>query len=142
MIPKSPQISYSAGMRENHCLFLSPADRVRLQQLAADRNSSAKVVWRAQIVLASADRDGTMAVMRRTGVSKPTVWRWQKRYMDQGVDGLLRDKTRPGRKPALAADVRLKVLTMTAQQTPANATHWSVRSMARSVGISHPKSGS
>ena len=54
-----------------------------------------KHVWRAQIVLLSADGLGTMAIMAATGKSKTCVWRWQERFMEEGVDGLLRDKTRP-----------------------------------------------
>jgi hypothetical protein len=46
-------------------------------------------------------RLGTAAIMRQTGKSKSVVWRWQERFMQAGVDGLLRDKTRPSRKPPL-----------------------------------------
>jgi transposase len=118
-------------------LHVSPSDRARLQRLIADRNTPAKVVWRARIVLATADGIGTMAIMRATGKSKPCVWRWQKRFVAAGVDGLLRDKTRPGRKKPLSQAVKLKVLAKTANETPPAATHWSVRTMAKAVGISH-----
>jgi transposase len=74
--------------------------------------------------------------MRLTSKSKPCVWRWQERYIETGVDGLLRDKTRPSRKKPLSAEVKLRVLTTT-MQPPPNATHWSTRSMAKAVGISH-----
>ena len=94
-------------------------------------------MWRADIVLATADGLGTTAIMARTGKSKPCVWRWQERYVDEGVEGLLRDKTRPGRKPPLAADKKLSVITKTAGERPANAPHWSVRSMAKETGLSH-----
>jgi len=94
-------------------------------------------VWRAEIVLATADGLGTNAIMKRTGKSKPCVWRWQERYVEEGVDGLLRDKTRPPGKKPLSAAVKRKVLTKTASETPSNATHWSVRSMAGAMGISH-----
>jgi transposase len=124
-------------MRDDICLYVSPANRARLERLVADRNTPRKVVWRADIVLATADGLGTMAIMRRTGKSKPCVWRWQTRFIEAGVDGLLRDKTRPGRKKPLSADVKLKVLAKTAQERPPNATHWSVRSMGKAVGISH-----
>ena len=90
-----------------------------------------------KIILATADGLGTMAIMRATGKSKPCVWRWQERFAAEGVDGLTRDKTRkPGRAP-LSAAVKRKVLTKTAGETPPEATHWSVRSMAAAVGISH-----
>ena len=84
-----------------------------------------KVVWRAEIVLATADGHGTNEIIRRTGKSKPgCVWRWQERYVEEGVLGLMRDKTRPSRKPPLPDKVKLAVLTKTANETPANATHW------------------
>jgi transposase len=51
-------------------------------------------VWRARIVLLTADGVGTNAIMRQTGKSKATIWRWQERFMAQGFDGLLYDKTR------------------------------------------------
>jgi transposase len=123
-------------MRDNICIYCGPEDRARLERLVADRNTARKVVWRAEIVLATAEGLGTMAIMRRTGKSKPCVWRWQKRFVAEGVSGLLRDKTRPSRKKPLSPEMKLKVLTKTANETPANATHWSTRSMAKEIGIS------
>jgi transposase len=124
-------------MRENISFDLSAADRRRLEQLVSDRNTPAKVVWRAKIILATADGLGTMAIMRASGKSKPCVWRWQERFMREGVDGLLRDKTRPPGTAPLPETVRRKVLAKTASETPPKATHWSVRTMAKAVGISH-----
>jgi len=77
-------------MRGNLGLFVSSADRERLAAIVADRNSRQKHVWRASVVLLTADRVGTAEIMRRTGLSKPSVWRWQDRYLEAGVDGLLR----------------------------------------------------
>ena len=68
MIPKPPQISQSAVMRRDDiCIYVSPANRARLEAIMADRNSTAKAVWRAEIVLATADGLGTSAIMKRTG---------------------------------------------------------------------------
>jgi transposase len=132
-----PQISQSAAMRRDDiCLYVSPANRTRLEGLIASRNTPSKVVWRAKIVLATADGCGTNEIMRRTGKSKPCVWRWQERYIEAGVDGLMRDKTRPSRVPPLPDKVKLAVLKKTANETPANATHWSRASMAAQMGIS------
>jgi transposase len=132
-----PQISQSSAMRHGITFDVSAADRARLEQLVADRNTPSKVVWRSKIILATADGLGTMAIMRLAGKSKPCVWRWQERYATEGVDGLRRDKTRPSRKKPLSQKVKLKVLAKTANETPPNATHWSVRTMAKAVGISH-----
>ena len=127
------------------CLYLSPDARAALQALAADRNTSRKLVWRAGIVLATADGDGTFGIMfeimRRARPSKPTVWRWQARYLEEGVSGLKRDKirrdqTRLSRVPPLPRETRLKVIARTVQDSPPNATHWSRALMAAAVGIS------
>ena len=116
--------------RDDICLYLGPAERSELQALITNRNTPRKLVWRAEIVLATADGHGTFAIMRRTGMSKPTVWRWQERYLDEGVAGLRRDKTRPSRVPPLPTETKLKVIAKTVQQTPPNATHWSRAAMA------------
>jgi transposase len=130
-------MSQGAGMRRDDiCICVGPANRARLEAIIADRNSTSKAVWRARIVLATAEGHGTNAIMRLTGKSKPCVWRWQERYIAEGVDGLLRDKTRPSGKKPLSRKVRLKVLAKTANETPANATHWSRASMAAEMGIS------
>jgi transposase len=122
--------------RDDICLYLGPANRAELQALIANRNTARKLVWRAEIVLATADGCGTVEIMRRAKTSKPTVWRWQARYLDEGVAGLRRDKTRPSRVPPLPRETRIKVITKTVQETPPNATHWSRSSMAEAVGIS------
>jgi transposase len=93
-------------------------------------------VWRARIVLMTADGVGTNAIMRQTGKSKVTVWRWQERFMTQGLDGLLRDKTRPSRIPALPAAVRAQTVAKTLSDPPGETTHWTAAMMAKQVGIS------
>ena len=122
--------------RSGICLCLGPADRAEFQALITNRNTPRKLVWRAEIVLATADGHGTFEIMRRANTSKPTVWRWQARYLDEGVDGLKRDKTRPSRVPPLPRETRLKVIAKTVQEAPPNATHWSRSAMAEAVGIS------
>ena len=122
--------------RDDICLYLGPADRARLEVLCANRNTPRKVVWRAEIVLATADGCGTSEIMRRAHTSKPTVWRWQERYLDEGVAGLRRDKTRPSRVPPLPRETRLMVIAKTVREAPPDATHWSRSTMAAAVGIS------
>ncbi|MCX7310572.1 MAG: helix-turn-helix domain-containing protein [Alphaproteobacteria bacterium] len=86
-------------MRTGICITLKPADRRRLAALARDRNAPHKHVWRAEIVLLSADGVGTNEIMRQTGKSKTCVWRWQERFMQEGHDGLLRVKSHPTATP-------------------------------------------
>ncbi len=124
-------------MRKGVEVRLCPEDRERLEAVIASRNSAQKHVWRARIVLLSADGVGTMEIQRQTGKGKPTIWRWQERFMKAGVDGLLRDKTRPSRKPPLSSDVVTRVVEMTLAPPPGETTHWTGRAMAKAAGISH-----
>ena len=123
-------------MRTGIRVEVSGSDRVRLTAIAADRNAPQKHVWRARIVLLTADGCGTAEIMRRAGVSKTAVWRWQERFMTDGVAGLLRDKTRPSRIPPLEADVAARVVAATQADPPGEATHWTAAAMARLQGIS------
>jgi len=120
-----------------YTITLSDDERTDLERLIANRNTPAKVVWRAEIVLATARGLGTGAIHKETGKDKTTIWRWQQRYLDEGIEGLKRDKTRPPGTPPLSEEIKAKVLAKTATETPPNATHWSVRSMAKVMGISH-----
>jgi len=123
-------------MRTGISITLKPADRRRLKALARDRNTPHKHVWRAEIVLLSADGVGTNEIMRQTGKSKTCVWRWQERYMQEGHDGLLQDKTRPSRIPPLGPNITERVVTLTQTNPPAEATHWTSAMMAKTAGIS------
>jgi transposase len=122
-------------MRKGLSISVSAADRRRLEAIIADRNTAQKHAWRARIILLTADGVGTNGVMAATGKSKTTVWRWQERFAEAGVDGLLEDKTRPpGKVPV--ADVRIADLVrLTHQPPPHEATHWTARAMAKAVGL-------
>src|ERR1700704_4521779 len=110
--------------------------RARLAAIIDDRNRPLKHVQRAQIVLFSADRLPVLQVARRAAVSRPAVWRWQRRYADAGVDGLLRDKTRPPGKEPVPTATAAKVLALTCGEPTGEATHWTGRAMAKAVGLS------
>jgi transposase len=114
---------------------LAPGDRDRLEALIGNGNTPQKHVRRAWIVLLAGDGVGTDEIQRRLGVSKPTIRRWRSRYVEAGVEGLCRDKTRPPGKPPLAMEVVNRVLEKTMTQTLPDATHWSLRTMATAVGI-------
>jgi len=116
---------------------LGPGDRERLEAVIGSGNSPQKHVWRARIVLLSADGAGTMAIQRQTGKGKPTIWRWQARFMAEGVDGLLHEATRPPGKPPLTAAVIERVVELTLAEPPGERTHWTGRAMAKAAGVSH-----
>ena len=80
-------------------IVLSRRDRAELEALVGDGNTAQKLVKRARIVLLTADGLGVMAVMRVVGVSKTSVWRWQRRFVETGVNGLVKGRTKKPGKP-------------------------------------------
>ena len=124
-------------MRKIERILISAADRERLERLVRDRNTPQKVVWRARIVLLAGAGLTAEAIAAAVGKSLLTVRRWRRRYQAKGVDGLLKDATRPPRVKPLSAEKIKQVVHMTLNERPSNATHWSVRTMAAAAGISH-----
>jgi len=124
-------------MRKIERISISDADRERLERLVRDRNTPQKLVWRARIVLLASDGLTAEAITAAVSKSLLTVRRWRRRYTAKGVDGLLKDATRPpGRKPLTAETIK-RVVHMTLHEKPPNATQWSARSMAKAAGISY-----
>ena len=123
------------AMRSGISIHVTASDRQRLEAIVRDPNSAQKHVWRAGIILRTSEGHGTAAIMRATGKSKTCVWRWQERFMEAGVEGLLRDKTRP---PGIAPieDHRVRELVaLTLEPPPHEATHWTSRAMAAVAGV-------
>lgn len=118
-------------------IWLCPEDRAELEGWVAGRNTPQKLVWRARIVLMWGSGAGLTAIVRATGKTKRTAYRWRDRYLERGIEGLKRDASRPGRKPPLSAAVIERVVGMTLHEQPPAATHWSARTMGKAVGLSH-----
>src|SRR6267154_102316 len=112
-----------------------PEDRERLVKLVRDRNTPQKIVWRSQIVLLAGEGIGAVEVARRVGKSVLTVRRWRRRYAAKGVEGLLKDATRPGGRKPLTARKSKQGVDLTLNEKPSDATHWSERMMAARAGI-------
>jgi transposase len=122
-------------MRNDVEVRLGPGDRERLETVLADRNSPHKHVWQVRIILDTAEGCGTTEVMRRAGVSKPCLWRWQRRFMEAGVDGLLHDKTRQPGKAPVPDPVVARLIERTLGDPPGETTHWTSRATASVMGL-------
>ena len=119
-----------------NALGIDANQQKRLEHLVRSGKTPQKIVLRARIVLLASQGRPNHAIARQLDTSRPTVLLWRERFSHAGVPGLMRDAKRPGRKPALSADQVKAVVQATLQTTPANATHWSVRSMAKAQGLS------
>src|SRR6266403_2259355 len=124
-------------MRKIEQIWINAADRERLERLVRDRNTPQKVVWRARIVLLASDGLTAEGIAAAVDKSRLTVRRWRRRYMAKGMDGLLKDATRPSRVKPLTPEKIKQVVHMTLHAKPPNATHWSLRSMASAAGVSY-----
>lgn len=125
----------SFRMRDGIDFTVSASDRHRLEAIVSAPLSPQKHVWRARIILLSSDGLGTVAIVTATGKSKTCVWRWQERFMHEGVDGLLRDKSRPAGKAPVPPGRVAEIVRLTQDPPPHEATHWTARAMARAVGL-------
>jgi transposase len=110
--------------------------RKRLQQLVRCGKTPQKIALRARIILAAGEGQPNHAIARQLGFSRPTVLLWRDRFASRGVTGILKDAPRPGRRKAISPEVVKGVVEATMHTTPPEATHWSVRSMAKAQGLS------
>ncbi len=114
---------------------VAEADRAVLRSWTRSSSLRAGLVQRARIVLLAADGVGTSEIVRRVGVSKPTVIGWKKRYAAEGLVGL-EDRPKPGR-PATVDDGSVVLATLEPPPPRLGVTHWSSRLLGAELGISH-----
>lgn len=127
--------------RPKAALMLSAEEGRLLESWARRSRSAPALARRARVVLACAKGLDNKTVAKKLRMAPQTVGRWRSRFVEQRVDGLY-DEPRPG-APRTIDDARVEeVLTRTLEGTPRDATHWSVRSMAKATGLSRMDSES
>lgn len=119
---------------------LSEDDRAALERFTARARSARRLAFRARIILASASGLSDVDVAAKLRTSGHTVGKWRKRFLNDGIDGLL-DEPRPGAPRKITDDAIEKVVVETLETTPKGATHWSTRQMAKHLGMSHTTVG-
>lgn len=123
-------------MRIAPAVILNEEDRRKLQSVARGRSLPLRLVERAQIILLAAQGKQNLEIAQQLSTTPRTVARWRNRFLQNGMAGLEKDAPRPGRTPKLTAKQVRRIVEKTTQQEPAQATHWSTRSMAAAAGIS------
>jgi transposase len=123
-------------MRVAEAILIDEPTRSLLLKQARRRSVPVRVAVRSRIILMAAEGFENKQIAAQLGISPRMVALWRKRFLARGIDGLLKDAPRPGRTPSIAETVIEEVVRKTTQTTPANATHWSTRLMAREAGIS------
>ena len=122
-------------MRVAPTIKLTQKERDTLKRLVRGRRTEVRVVMRARIVLAAARGLENRKIAEQLGVTRETVGLWRSRFAEKGVEGITKDLPRGGRKPTKRTQVESRIIRMTTQTEPANATHWSTRTLAEHLGV-------
>src|SRR5947199_5427788 len=117
-------------------LRVSREDQEWLETLVRSGQTPQRVALRARMVLGAAAGRPNHALAKDLGISRPTLLLWRQRYAEAGVAGLLKDAARPGRKKRIRPEKVEAIVNATLQTTPADATHWSVRTLAKRQRVS------
>ena len=121
--------------RPSQRVMVSPSERVTLEQWVRRRSTAQGLALRARIVLACTRDRTDVDIARDLHVHRDTVGTWRRRFQHARLEGLL-DEPRPGAPRRISDRLVERVITETLETTPADATHWSTRSMARATGMS------
>ncbi len=123
-------------MRVARKIELPEEVREELERHARSRTTTVRLAARAKMILMAAEGKQDQEIAEELGVARQTVARWRSRFLASGVEGIEKDAPRAGRKPKIGPRRVQKIVRMTTQEKPVDATHWSTRSMAEATGLS------
>jgi transposase len=121
-------------MRRAIAIQLSDSERETLEQWARGRSTPARLVLRAKIVLSAAAGVENQHIAEECDTDPHTVARWRKRFAKLRLEGLEKDAPRGGRPPKARQALVAEIVRKTTKEKPANATHWSTRTLAAELG--------
>src|SRR5712692_11389692 len=124
-----------AVMAQRAEVVLSGEEREVLERWARRPKSSQALAFRCRVVLAAAEGRASKEIAAELGCNHNTVGKWRGRFARRDLDGL-HDEPRPGKPRSIGDEDVERVIVKTLEEQPANATHWSTRSMAAATGMS------
>jgi transposase len=123
------------------CISLSEQERSELDKTASSRMTSVRLVARAKAIRMAAAQIPSYQIAEHLGVGTNTIGRWRRRYAESRMAGLVKDRPRganQGGKQTVAQEtLRQKIIMKTTKNKPGGATHWSTRTMAKALGVTH-----
>lgn len=122
-------------MRVAATVTVTEEQRLTLQRWARGRSTPVRLMQRAQMILMAADGTQNQEIARTLGVQPSTVSRWRQRFAEHGLAGIEKDAPRGGRKPTQQRRWTQRIIETTLHQSPPNATHWSIRTLAKYLGV-------
>jgi len=123
-------------MRVATRVVLTEGERNVLERWARGRSTPARLVLRARIILRAAAGMTNKDIAPEVGTDRLTVARWRTRFVEKGLPGIEKDAPRGGRPPTRRQRAARRVLERTTRTVPSNATHWSVRTLAKELDLS------
>jgi len=123
-MPRAPKVWLTAEQQDD------------FERFARSRTLAARLVERAQIVLQAAAGKADVEIAKALDITRQTVGLWRRRFLDRGIAGIEKDAPRSGRPRLIAASKIDEIVSLTTRQTPANATHWSTRTLAEVAAVS------
>ena len=116
---------------------LKETEKQELLKLIKGRNTKQKVVLRAKIIMRLAEGKKKTNISKELNINRNTIYLWEKRYTSGGVESILKDASRPGRKPKIDGDKKKEIIEATLNRKPKDGSQqWSVRQMALEQGVS------
>ncbi len=122
-------------MAQRTVIVLSGEQREVLERWARRPKTAQALAFRCRVVLAAAEGRSSLEIADEFGCNASTVGKWRVRFAERGLDGL-HDEPRPGKPRTIRDEQVERVIVKTLEEQPANATHWSTRSMAAATGMS------
>ena len=120
--------------RPQENIILADADREALEAVLRSHKAPQSRALRARIVLKCGAGESVESIAASLGTSTISVYKWRKRFLESGLHGLL-DLPRSGQPKKLTEEDVKRVLTLTVERIPHEATHWSLRLMAKYAGV-------
>ena len=120
---------------------LTEQERKKLEHYKRSRSTPLRLIERSQIILLAADGQTNEMIAEQLGIGQNKVGRWRNRYAQGGLSSIEKDlprgKNHGGKKTLSQARLRNKIIRMTTQESPENATHWTTRTLAEKLNTTH-----
>ena len=123
-------------MRQAVEIELTNEERATLELWSKGQRVEVRQALRAQIVLLSAEGMQTKDIAAKLNITRQKAARWRNRFVQDRLEGIRKDAPRGGRSPKLINEKAELILNATTNQKPANATHWTIRTLAKHLGVS------
>lgn len=123
-------------MRRAPAIESTDEERATLTKWSRGKTTPVRLVQRAKIILLAAEGQLSKEICQALDIPEKTICKWRGRFANERLAGIQQDAPRGGRTPAVRQEVEAEIIRKTTQETPINATQWSVRSMAKATGVS------